>query len=382
MKGLRLALVTHRYWPLGSDGEHAMATLAGEFIRQGHAAQVVTASYDPSWPTEIVVRDVPVVRLAYPRMRWWGTLRFMHLLLRWLEEAASRLDGVIVSGLRYEAWCAGRALPRGRSKVLLRAEQGGERGDCAWQESLFLGSRIREACRRCTGIVAPTAEIEDELRRSYANVPIRQIANGIEPWSQASSEERQAARNALREVNHDLTLDDRAPLVVFLGRFESWLGVQDLVFAWREIAARWPFARLWLIGDGPLRDSLWQQISDLDLRYRICMPGTFEDFEDVLRAADVVVAPTRTGGPTMQLLLALAAGVPLVVTATESNLQVVGNAALVVPPRQPAEISQAIAQLLENRTLASALAAAGRERVAANFGVAAMACQHLEMLNV
>mgnify|MGYP003543231284 CR=1 FL=1 len=41
-----------------------------------------------------------------------------------------------------------------------------------------------------------------------------------------------------------------------IGRLTREAGFGDLIKAWRSVAARWPAARLWIIGDGPERARL------------------------------------------------------------------------------------------------------------------------------
>ena len=96
---LRLALVTRRFWPLVGGAEMAMANLAAEFRRQGHAVRIVTGRWEKHWPLEMVHREVPVTRLPHPRTRAWGTLRYMYALSSWLQPGSRSSP----------AWCSSQA---------------------------------------------------------------------------------------------------------------------------------------------------------------------------------------------------------------------------------------------------------------------------------
>lgn len=381
MSGRRLALVTRRYWPQVGGAERAMANLAGELRRLGDDVHVVTAQWDPQWPREVVHREVPVIRLPQPRVRWWGTMRYMHGLMHWLDEQRPKLDGVIVSMLKHDAWCAVRTFRGSNIPVLLRAEGGGTSGDVAWQKSALGGGRIRRICQEAKAIVAPSPAVAEELRQAgYAADKIRFVPNGVELPPPRTNAIRQQARHALREANHDLALDERAHLAVYTGRLDRNKGLRELVQAWAKIARRWPLARLWLVGEGPLRDELWEMISDYDLRYRVCLPGVFDDVGDILAAADLFVLPSYEEGLSLALLEALAMGLPAVLSDIPGNHLAAEQFASYVPVRDVAQLAEAISRLFDAAEQRRSLGTAGRERVATEFNLETMAVRHRALL--
>ena len=381
MSGRRLALVTRRYWPQVGGAERAMANLAGELRRLGDEVRIVTAQWEPQWPREVVHREVPVTRLPQPRVRWWGTMRYMHGLMHWLDEQRGTLDGVIVSMLKHDAWCAVRTFRASGIPVLLRAEGGGTSGDVAWQKSALGGGRIRQVCQAAEVIIAPSPTVMEELRfAGYASEKVHYVPNGVELPLLRTVEIRQQARHALREANHDLALDERAHLAVYTGRLDRNKGLRELVQAWAKIAHRWPLARLWLVGEGPLRDELWEMISDYDLRYRVCLPGVFDDVGDILAAADLFVLPSYEEGLSLALLEALAMGLPAVLSDIPGNRLAAGDSGTYVPVRDVAGLAEAISRLFDSAEQRRALGIGGRERVTAEFGLSAMAKRHRELL--
>src|SRR5689334_1366647 len=129
MPHLRLAIVTPRFWPLVGDEPTHLLRLAESLVGAGHAATVVTPRWKRTWPERMAIGPVPLVRLRGSAAGGWGTLRWMYSLSRWLSE--QRLDGVLVAGLRHEAYVAlGSASKSGVTTLLLAAED-----DLAWQQS-------------------------------------------------------------------------------------------------------------------------------------------------------------------------------------------------------------------------------------------------------
>lgn len=383
MKPLRLALVTRRFWPLVGGAEVVMANLAAEFRRQGHEPTIVTARWEKHWPTELVHREVPVVRLAQSKLRGWGTLRYMVALRSWLRSRQEQLDGVLVSMLKHDAYAAIAALAGSGVPVVLRAEGGGPAGDCTWQQTARFGLRIRQQCHEADAVVAPGDAIAQELLAAgYDEARIKRIDNGVEIPPPRSEPARTAARIALGEANWDLKCDTSAPVVVYTGRLHADKGLSDLVRAWPPIAARWPQARMWLIGDGPQREELFDLISDLGFRYQICLPGSFDEIEDVLAAADLFVLPSYSEGMSIALLEAMAAGLPVVASDIPGNRALVTHEqeGLLVPPHDAKSLSAAITRLLESPSLGVQLGAAARQRVAAKFSLEKMGREHLELI--
>jgi glycosyltransferase involved in cell wall biosynthesis len=382
MTSRRLALVTRRYWPQVGGAERAMANLAGELRRLGDEVQIVTAQWDPQWPREVVHREVPVIRLPQPRVRWWGTMRYMHTLMHWLDSQRPKLDGVIVSMLKHDAWCAVRTFRDSNIPVLLRAEGGGSTGDMAWQRTALGGSRIRRMCHSANALIAPSPAVQEELLQAgYSSSKVRFIPNGVECPPPRTAETRMLARYALREANHDLTLDERAHLAVYTGRLDRNKGLRELVKAWAKIALRWPLARLWLVGEGPMRDELWELISDYDLRYRVCLPGAFDEVGDILAAADLFVLPSYEEGLSLALLEALAMGLPAVASDIPGNRLAAGDAASYVPVRDVTALAEGISRLFDSAEQRRSLGQAGRERVAAQFGLTPVAKEHQALID-
>lgn len=380
---LRLALVTRRFWPLVGGAEMAMANLAAEFRRQGHSVRIVTSRWEKHWPLEMVHREVPVTRLPHPRTRGWGTLRYMYALSAWLHREKYNLDAVLVSMLKHDAYCAVGALQKSGVPVILRGEGAGLGGDCVWQQTARFGLRIRKRCQGASAFIAPSDAIALELREAgYAAERIARIDNGVAIPPPQSPATRDAARAALGDANSDLRLEPNAPLAVYTGRLHPDKGLLDLVNAWRPITERWPTARMWLVGEGPQREELFHRVSDLDLKYRICLPGAFDDTEQVLEAADMFILPSYSEGMSLSLLEAMAAGIPVIASDIAGNRALVAHeqSGLLVPPRDVRGLSLAIARLLEQPALRVALGSRARQEVQAKYSLEKMGREHLKLI--
>lgn len=309
----RIALVTRRLWPLAGEQELSVLELAEQLRDRGALPTLVTARWQSNWAEASSLRGIPVVRLPLPATPGWRMLRYLYALARHLRQHRAEYDAVVVSELKAEAYCAQRYLAGSSTKLVLRAGEAGPHGDVAWQKQTRFGSRIAERCQLANAILASSNFVAEELRSAgYSADRIRICPPVIQGDPTPRTEEnRQAARNALAAVNHDLHVVGGAPVALCIAPLQRQRGLEALVRGWLPIQQRWPQARLWIIGDGPEREPLFQLICNLDVRYRVVIPGAFDHWDDLFRAADLLVAPAPQPGSSLVLQHALASGVPV-----------------------------------------------------------------------
>jgi glycosyltransferase involved in cell wall biosynthesis len=377
---LRVVMVTRRFWPLVGGPEKLLANLAVELSGRGCQVTVVTARWQPHWPRDIRFHNVPVIRLDHAADHGWGNVHYLRRLARWLRGNQDHLDLVCVSQLKHDAYTAIRAVGR-NTPVVLRAERSGPGGDCRWQRRVLCGRRIAAACHRATAVIAADGEIQRELLASgYPSASVHAIANGVPEMPPRSRETRQAARTVLAESNGELELSAAAQLAVYAGRIEPDRGLERLIDVWEPIARRRHNARLWLVGDGSLRRALRRRIESLNLQERVMLVGVFDQVDEVLAAADLLVRPTVEAGSSMAILEGMAAGLPVVASDVPGHREWVGHEqdGLLVPPEDPAAWSAAIGRLLDEPELSARLGGAARQKTT-QFSLAKTTSAHLTL---
>lgn len=98
----------------------------------------------------------------------------------------------------------------------------------------------------------------------------------------------------------------------------------------------------------------------------LVLPGWVDagQLEGLYDAASVFAFPSRREGFGLPVLEAMRRGLPVACSAASSLPEVAGDAALLFDPDDATSIAEAIRRILEDRTLAVQLAAAGRARAA------------------
>jgi glycosyltransferase involved in cell wall biosynthesis len=112
--------------------------------------------------------------------------------------------------------------------------------------------------------------------------------------------------------------------------------------------------------------------SSLGLGNSFTLAGSVADVPRFLASVNVAVLPSHSEGMSNALLEAMAAGRAVVATDVGANARVLGDAGLIVPPRDDAALAAAILRLLDEPILAAKLGQAARQRVEANFSREAM----------
>jgi len=120
-----------------------------------------------------------------------------------------------------------------------------------------------------------------------------------------------------------------------------------------------------LVGDGPLREEVTDEIQRLRLVDVIRLTGFREDADSLLAAASVACLSSREEGMGSVLLDAMAFGRPIAATRAGGIPEIVvdGETGLLAEREDPEALGDVIVRLATDRALADRLAAGGRRRV-------------------
>jgi glycosyltransferase involved in cell wall biosynthesis len=168
-----------------------------------------------------------------------------------------------------------------------------------------------------------------------------------------------------------LGLDVAVPLVGVVGRLETQKGHRYLLEAWPAVVREFPDARLWVVGDGSLREALERQAAALGVAGSVVFAGFRSDVPAVLDALDVLALPSLYEGMPLTAIEASAMARPVVATAVDGTPEVVrdGATGLLVPPADPAALARALTAMLRDPVRARAMGAAGRAHALGRFSL-------------
>lgn len=151
----------------------------------------------------------------------------------------------------------------------------------------------------------------------------------------------------------------------------SWKGNHDVLEALARVAARCAGARLLLVG-ARRPEGLLERARACGVEGRVTVWGYREDIPEILAASDCCVDASWAGlGITGALREALAVGRPVVATALEGNPELVipGETGLLVEPRNPRALADALLRVAADPALRTRLGEQGRRLVERRFSL-------------
>lgn len=246
------------------------------------------------------------------------------------------------------------------------------RGMSKWRESLhtFLVN---------SGIIQTLVASSARTRNNSIEVGVRPqrittIYNAIMPFDVAHID-----REAVRQ---QIGLKKNEVFFLAVGRLVYEKGHEFLIEAMATVIKEDSRAIAGICGAGPLHAQLQSQIERLGLQNKVKLLGQWDSIPEILAAADVFVLPSRWEGLPMALLEGMMAGLPVIATRVEGVDEVVqpGEHGLLVPLESPAELAQAILQLLRSPADRQRMGAAARERVLGSYTTDRMCEAYLQVI--
>ena len=170
------------------------------------------------------------------------------------------------------------------------------------------------------------------------------------------------------------------PRVISVGRLAAPKDWSTLLTALTKLDGE-SFAELVIVGDGPDRERVEDELARNSLERRVRLLGERDDVPGLLSDGDVFVLASRSEGLPLSVIEAMAAGLPVVASDVGGLRELVCDAetGVLVPPGEPVALADALRPLLADRQLRRRLGSAGRARAKALFDLSAFRRAHLEL---
>lgn len=198
------------------------------------------------------------------------------------------------------------------------------------------------------------------------------IYNGVDlDRFETSTEDRVAARR-------ELGLDDDSLAIIQVARLD---GLKDHATAIRTIervAAVVPNARLLLVGEGPERAMIEQEVDQRNVRPFVRLLGLRQDIPRLLVASDLFLLTSISEGIPVTLIEAMGCRLPVVSTSVGGVAEVVEAEAtgLLAPAGDDRGLADAVISLSRDPTRRAAMGESGRQRAKRLFSEEQMHAQY------
>ncbi len=171
-------------------------------------------------------------------------------------------------------------------------------------------------------------------------------------------------QKAEEPLDHPFFGEGNPPVILAVGRLHVAKDFPTLFRAF-TLVRKEINARLLILGDGDKRQELEALAKDLGITQDLDMPGFVENPYTYMKRASVFVLSSQWEGLPTVLVEAMACGCPVVSTDCPSGPSEIlenGKYGLLVPPKNPEKLAEAILKVLKDEELAQSLREKGKLR--------------------
>jgi glycosyltransferase involved in cell wall biosynthesis len=230
------------------------------------------------------------------------------------------------------------------------------------------------ALRNVDAAIAVSSGVKLQLGKTFSDKIVSLIPNGIDAIG-PTDEERQTRGREFREF-HSIPLD--VPIVATLGELRVLKGQRDFVLAANEIIKRFPACRFVIAGkdnsiDHKFRRELKRLVKILGHEERFVWLDWLADISPLLYAADIFVSPSHSESFSLAILDAMAAGTPVIATATDGAKELLKGTNALAPIKDPLALADKVCEFLDDPERRHFLGSQLQARAVENYGLTAMA---------
>jgi phosphatidylinositol alpha-1,6-mannosyltransferase len=176
------------------------------------------------------------------------------------------------------------------------------------------------------------------------------------------------------KFRRELGIANNTNLIGMIGRIVPWKGYDDFIKAAKEVLKSIPDTKFVIVGEAPERsylDKLIRLSEELGVKDKIIFTGLYSDTPRVFASLDLFVLSSWEEPFARVVLEAQASGKPVIGTNTGGTPEQIIDkvTGLLVPPKNPAYLAEAIIKLLRDKEKAKQMGTAGRKRVEQLFSI-------------
>lgn len=373
-QSLRILMISPQFHPIVGGYERAAERLSAALVRRGHQVTVIAERRDRGWSQSEIREGVAIRRLwclYWPRLHMLTALVSLTLFL-------------MFRGHRFDIWHAhqygmhaGVAVALGflmRRPVVLKLTSSGDQGVAQALAATRFSRLLVALHRRVDAVVALTRETEREAQAfGISPARIHVLGNGVD-----TERFRPRDISERHRIKRRLGLDAEH-LVIFVGRLSPEKNVEGLLRAW--VQARPLMGNGWtllIIGDGPSRGACEEIVAIEQMENSVEIVGCRSEIEEWMAISDLYALSSQHEGMSNTLLEAMACGLPVVATRVSGVVELVvdSGCGLVVERGDFSAFARALTELAADESRRQNLGAKGREKIIADYSIAAVAAMH------
>lgn len=349
---MKILMLNYEYPPTGGGGATVTSQLAVHLVGLGHQVDVVTMRFK-NLPTEETIDGVRIFRFPSYRSRadicrtpematyllgaWNPAVKLAkqnrydvmhaHFIIP-TSPLARRIRKH--TGIPYLVTCHGSDVPGHNPQRFVRMHK---LILPAWKKLVIDADKI----------VSPSVALKNRIQSIVPKAEVSIIPNGVH----------------ITPFNAERAKDKK---ILLCSRMLEFKGFQYVIEAVKDLSLDW---QVHVVGDGPYLQTLKQQAdqSKTPVIFHGWLNHTDSRFRDLFETSSIFVFPSQMENFPTVLLEAMNAGLAIITSTTGGCPEVIGQAGLLVEPKDAAAIRMQLLALTASEPRRQALASAARQRL-------------------
>jgi len=223
---------------------------------------------------------------------------------------------------------------------------------------LYLRFSTKYALRHARKIIAISENTKKDLIKLYGGETdkIEVVYHGIQ-----NTNHKTQITNKAQSTNYKI----QKPYLLYLGRTEQKKNIEGILEAYKTLRERYQIPHQLVLAGVPGYGYEKIKLKIENCKLKIIETGYVNDDEKrcLLSNADIFLFPSFYEGFGLPVLEAQTAGVPVVTSFNSSLPEIAGEGALLVNPRNPEQIAEAVKSIIDDKNLRAKLIKSGYENV-------------------
>jgi len=362
---MKILTLSYEYPPLGGGGGKVAQGLAEQLAGKGHEIDIITMGFK-DLPLRESGTGLTIMRLRGLRSKTESC--HMGEMLPHELYALKRASSLIRSR-GYDLIHAHFLFPDGFAARLLAAWYGlplmvtahgsdvpGYNPDRFMLLHALLGPIWRYTVAGVNSIVSPSEHLVGLIKKGDPQAKTEVIPNGFDPGRLAADKPKK-----LR--------------ILVVTRLFQRKGVQYVLQAAKNLGAH---VEVHVVGDGPYLEDLKALDHEQGLKTKFWgwLDNNSTELKELYETSAIFAFTSDQENFPINLLEAMCAGCAIITTNSSGTREVVGDAAILVPPQDPQAITRALEELLASPQLMEKLGKKARARLEENFSWAAVSTRY------
>jgi glycosyltransferase involved in cell wall biosynthesis len=374
---VHILMMNYEFPPLGAGGSTSSFNLARNVVALGHDVDMITMGFR-GVPNEEMMDGIRVFRV--PSVRARREVCHTHEMATYVLSGTAKAAS-LAAKYDYDLCNAHFIFPTGPIAYATRRLRGlpyiltargsdvpGHNPNRFRFDHQLLRPIWRGLVRDADAVVAVSRHLAERIEAHAPGVKVETIPNGCSPLG--------AADDSVQPI--DSVIRNGRIRVLMVTRLHEFKGVQYML----EAASRMSLdLEVNIVGDGPYRSTLEAQAARIGkpVRFWGWLDRNSPEMWRLYRESSVFVFPSeREGSPTV-VQEAMSAGLAVVAADAAGTPEVVGDAGILVSPKDPAGIADALVRLANDPALVRTLGERARERIRTEFDWKMLAQRYVDL---